>query len=189
MASAPKKAPFAADTASVVETVAAVPAAAAESVSAASESASFAAPLKEVAKIFEAPVASLTDIQEKVRTVIDKGLSETRANYAKAKSAADEAASAIEASYTSAKSGVVEINVKALEALRASADANFDFVKSIFGAKTMSEYVTLHTEFARKQVELLTGQTKELSALAQKVASESAETIKAQVAKTFKIAK
>jgi len=181
MASAPKKAPFAADTASVVETVAAVPAAAAESVSAASESASFAAPLKEVAKIFEAPVASLTDIQEKVRTVIDKGLSETRANYAKAKSAADEAASAIEASYTSAKS--------ALEALRASADANFDFVKSIFGAKTMSEYVTLHTEFARKQVELLTGQTKELSALAQKVASESAETIKAQVAKTFKIAK
>jgi len=185
MASSPKKAPLAAaaEPAPVVETVAAAPEpAVAEPVAA-------AAPLKDVAKIFEAPLASLTDIQDKVRTVIDKGLSETRANYCKAKSAADEAASAIETSYASAKSGVVEINVKALEALRASADANFDFVKSVFGAKTVSEYVTLHTEFARKQVELLTGQTKELSALAQKVATESAETIKAQVAKTFKIAK
>ena len=107
---------------------------------------------------------------------------------AKAKSAADEAATALEASLATAKSGVAEINSKALEAVRAAADAQFDFVKSILGVKTVADYVTLHSEFTRKQFETLTGTTKEISALAQKVATDSVEPIKAQVAKTFKVA-
>jgi phasin len=142
----------------------------------------------EAAKMFEVPVKSMTEVQEKVRALIEKGISETRANFSKAKSAADEANSALEASFTTAKTGVAEINAKALEALRASADANFDFVKSVLGVKSVSDFVTLHSEFARKQFETLTGQTKELTALAQKIATESAEPIKTQVAKTFKIA-
>ena len=39
-----------------------------------------------------------------------------------------------------------------------------------------------------EQIETLTGQTKEFAALAQKIATDSAEPIKTQVAKTFKIA-
>jgi len=177
MASAPKKtpaAPVAVGTPS--ETVAAAPAAA------------FAGAAKEASKMFEAPTASINEIQTKVRTVIEKGIEETRANYSKAKGAVDEASTAFEASYAHAKSGVSELNVKALEALRATAEANFDFAKSILGVRSLSDYVALHSEFARKQVELLTGQTKELSALAQKVATESVEPIKTQVAKSFKIA-
>lgn len=142
----------------------------------------------ELGKMFEAPVKSMTEAQAKVREFIEKGISQTRANLTKAKSAADEASSALEASFATAKSGVVEINVKALEALRASADANFDFAKSVLGVKSVSDYVTLHSEFARKQIETLTGQTKEFATLAQKVATESVEPIKAQVAKTFKVA-
>ena len=142
----------------------------------------------EVAKMFEAPAKTITEMQERVRALIEKGLSETRGAYAKAKSAADEANGALEASFVTAKTGAAEINVKVLEAFRASADANFDFVKSVLGVKSIADYVTLHSEFARKQIETLTGQTKELTALAQKVATESAEPIKTQVAKTFKIA-
>ena len=142
----------------------------------------------EVAKMFEAPAKSMTEMQEKMRAMIEKGIAETRGAYTKAKSAADETNSALEASFVTAKTGAVEINAKVLEALRASADANFDFVKSILGVKSIAAYVTLHSEFARKQIETLTGQTKEIAALAQKVATESAEPIKTQVAKTFKIA-
>ena len=142
----------------------------------------------DVAKMLEAPVKSITEMQEKLRAMIEKGLSQTHANFTKAKTAADEANSALEASFKTAKTGVAEINVKALDALRASADANFDFVKSVLGVKSVADYVTLHSEFARKQIETLTGQTRELTALAQKVATESAEPIKTQVAKTFKIA-
>jgi phasin len=142
----------------------------------------------EVAKMFEAPAKSMTEMQEKMRSMIEKGIVETRGAYTKARSAADETNSALEASFVTAKTGAVEINAKVLEALRASADANFDFVKSILGVKSIAAYVTLHSEFARKQIETLTGQTKEIAALAQKVATESAEPIKTQVAKTFKIA-
>ena len=173
MASTPKKAAVV-EAAPVVEAVTA-PAAA-------------PAPIADVTKLFEAPMKSMTEMQEKVRVALEKGLTETRANYAKAKSAADEATSAIETSLATAKTGVVEINTKAIEALKATAEANFDFMKSIFAAKTMSDYVTLHTEFARKQVEMMTGQSKEIGALAQKVATDSVEPIKAQVAKTFKVA-
>jgi phasin len=142
----------------------------------------------EVAKMFEAPAKSMTEMQEKMRAMIEKGIAETRGVYTKAKSAADETNSALEASFVTAKTGAVEINSKVLEALRASADANFDFVKSILGVKSIADYVTLHSEFARKQIETLTGQTKEIAALAQKVATDSAEPIKTRVAKTFKIA-
>ena len=138
--------------------------------------------------MFEAPAKTLSEVQGKVRSMLEKGISETRGAYTKAKSAADEANGALEASFVTAKTGAAEINVKVLEALRASADANFDFVKSILGVKSIGDYVTLHSEFARKQIETLTGQTKEIATLAQKVATDSAEPIKTQVAKTFKIA-
>jgi len=143
--------------------------------------------IADAVKIFAAP-ASVADMQEKVRAMLEKGLIETRATYSKAKTAADEASNAVETSFANAKSGIVEINVKALEALRASADANFDFLKSIFNVTSASDFVSLQTEFTRKQLELLTGQTKELGALAQKVANDTVEPLKAQAAKTFKIA-
>jgi phasin len=147
-----------------------------------------AAPMEDVEKMMKAPAASMSAFQEKVRAMLEKSLTETRSNYTKAKAAADEASSAFEASYATAKNGVAEINAKALEALRAGAEANFDFMKSIIGVKSMADYVTLHTEFARKQVEMMSGTSKEFGALAKKVAEQSVEPIKAQVAKTFKVA-
>jgi phasin len=177
MASSPKK-PVILEPAPVAAVTKAVSAAAPE----------FAPAMAEPAKMFEAPAASVSEMQEKVHAMLEKGLTETRATYSKAKSAADEASNAMETSYTNAKSGIVEMNVKALEALRASADANFDFLKSIFNVKSAADFVTLQTEFTRKQVEMLTGHTKEFGALAQKVANDAVEPFKAQVAKTFKTA-
>jgi len=175
MASSPKKTAVAADTPALdtaVETVAAATPVAVEATSDAAK----------------APLASLNELHGNLRTVVEKGLVETRAAYAKAKTNADETAGAIETSYAAAKAGVVAINVKAFEALRANFEANFDFVKSAIAVKNVSDYVTLQGEFARKRLEAMTDQTKEISALAQKLASETAEPIKEQVAKTFKIA-
>jgi len=140
------------------------------------------------AKAFEAPIASMQNMQEKARALVEKSLAESRANYAKLKSNANETSSAVEASYGAAKNGVVEFNIKAIEALKASADANFDFFKSLASAKSMSEYVTLHTEFARKQFQAASAQSKELATLARKVADETVAPIKAHVSKAFKVA-
>ncbi len=146
------------------------------------------APPVEIAKAAEAPVAALLEVQGNFRSAVEKGLSETRAAYSKAKTTADETANALESSYAAAKAGVVAINAKAFDALRANVDANFDFVKSVFAVKNVADYVTLQGEFARKRIEAITDQTKEISALAQKVAGETTEPLKEQVAKTFKIA-
>lgn len=133
------------------------------------------------------PAASFGPFQERVRSLVETGIYESRASYMKVKSAADEAAHALEASYASAKHGAAEISVKALGALRATADANFDFAKSALRAKTASDYVALHSEFARKQIDMLNSQTKAMGELAQKVAVETMEPIKAQVAKTLRL--
>jgi phasin family protein len=52
--------------------------------------------------------------------------------------------------------------------------------------KTFSEAVELSTAHARKQFEQLSEQTKELAALAHKVANESAEPLRNSVNKTFR---
>ena len=53
-------------------------------------------------------------------------------------------------------------------------------------AKSLSEVVELSTSHARKQFETLTAQSKELTALAQKVAAETAEPLKAGVTSAFR---
>jgi phasin len=160
---------------------------AAAPVAAARVAAAPVAALAEAPKLEGAPAASLGDMQVRVRSLIETGINESRASYARVKSAADEAAQALEASCSSAKHGAVEISVKALEALRATADANFDFAKSALKAKTASEYIALHGDFARKQIDMLTSQTKAMGELAQKVAAETIEPIKAQVVKTLRL--
>jgi len=48
--------------------------------------------------------------------------------------------------------------------------------------------VTLQTEFSRKQFETAFAQSKDLAALARKVANDAVEPIKAHVSKTLKVA-
>jgi phasin len=147
-----------------------------------------AAAIKAVMPTAAQVAAPAAEIQQSFRSALEKSVVESRAAFAKAKTAADEATSAFEVSFAAAKDGALAINAKALEALRANADANFDFLKSVFGAKSLTDVITLQTEFARKQVETMTSQTKDLGALTQKALADAVEPIKEQVAKSFKIA-
>jgi phasin len=132
--------------------------------------------------------AAALPVAESFRSALEKGVAESRAAFAKAKTAADEAAGAFEESLAAAKDGAIAINAKGFEALRANADANFDFFKAVFAAKSLSDVVALQTEYARKQVETFTSQSKDLGALTQKAMADAVEPIKEQVAKSFKIA-
>ena len=137
------------------------------------------------AQLAAAPAA---EIQQSLRGAFEKGVIESRAVFTKAKIAADETASAIEVSFAAAKDGALAINAKAFEALRANTDASFDFLKAVFAVKSLPDLVTLQTEFARKQVETLTAQTKDFSALAQKAVADAVEPLKEQAARSFKTA-
>jgi len=132
--------------------------------------------------------APAAEIQQNFRSALEKSVVESRAAFAKAKTAADETASAFEVSFAAAKDGALAINAKALEAMRANAGANFDFWKAMVSVKSLPDLLALQTEFARKQVETMTSQTKDFGALAQKAMADAVHPIKEQVAKSFKIA-
>ena len=132
--------------------------------------------------------APAAEIQQSLRTALEKGVVELRAVFTKAKIAADETASAFEVSFAAAKDGALAINAKAFDALRANADASFDFLKAAFAVKSLPDLVTLQTEFARKQVETIASQTKDFGALAQKAIADAVEPLKEQAARSFKVA-
>ena len=135
-----------------------------------------------------AVAAPVEKIQQSLRAAVEKSVVDSRAAFIKAKASADEAAGAIEVSFAAAKEGALAINAKAFEALRANAEANFDYVKASLAVKSLSDLIALQSEFARKQVDAMTAQAKDIGALAQKTMSEAAEPIKEQVAKSFRIA-
>jgi len=132
--------------------------------------------------------APMAEAQRSFQSALEKSVAEPRAAFAKAKTTADEAASAIEVSFAAAKDGALAIQAKGFEAWRANADANFDFLRALFAARSLPDLIALETEFARKQVEAFTSQTKDLGALTQKAMADAVEPIKEQVAKSFKIA-
>ena len=92
----------------------------------------------------------------------------------------------LEDSYTTAAKGASDYGLKLLEITRANTNAAFDFASELMTVKSFSEVVELSTAHARKQFDAMSAQTKELTALAQKVATESTEPLKAGVTNAFK---
>jgi phasin len=141
-------------------------------------------PLKAAAPKFDMPNI---EVPEMVREFAEKGVQQAKDVYARIKSAAEEATDVLEDTYTSATKGATEFNLKALETLRTNVNASFDYTSELMGSKTLADAVELSAGHMRKQFESLSAQAKTLSALAQKVATETAEPIKAGISKTMKV--
>jgi phasin len=120
------------------------------------------------------------------REFAEKGVSQAKEGYEKIKAASEEATDLLEETYSTASKGTSDYGLKLIEVTRANTNAYFDFASQLFGVKSVSEMVELSTAHARKQFETITAQSKELTALAQKVATETAEPIKAGVGKALK---
>jgi len=140
------------------------------------------APLASQPNAAAAPGAAL---QEALREAAEKGLAESRAAYARARDAADQAASAFEASLAHAAQGVIDLNSKALDALRANFDAGVDFAKAAINSRTVGELAALHGDYASKQAEAFATQAREFGDLAQKIAAETMAPIKRQIGGMF----
>jgi phasin len=123
------------------------------------------------------------EVPEQVRAFAEKGVSQARDNYAKFKDAAESHNGTIEAVFSAYSSGAKEYSAKVMDMFKASASANLDFAQELVGVKSPTAAIELWTSHARKQFETFTAQAKELAELAQKVATETAEPIKASVSK------
>jgi phasin len=126
------------------------------------------------------------EVPEQMRAFAEKGVSQARESYTKFKDAAETHNSTIEAVFTTATKGATDYSAKLLDIVKANTAANFDFAQELVGAKTPSQAMELWSTHTKKQVETLTAQAKELAELAQKIATETAEPIKAGASKLFK---
>ena len=119
------------------------------------------------------------------REFAERGVAQCKDTYEKMKAAAEEATDVIETTYSTATKGASDYGLKMIEAARVNTNAAFDFAGELITAKTLSEIIELSSAHARKQFEALTQQSKELGALAQKVATDTAEPIKSGMNKAF----
>jgi phasin len=126
------------------------------------------------------------EVPEQMRAFAEKGVSQARENYTKFKDAAETHNSTIEAVFTTATKGATDYSAKLLDIVKANTAAAFDFAQELVSAKSPSQAMELWSSHARKTVETLTAQTKELAELTQKIAAETAEPIKTSASKLFK---
>jgi len=120
------------------------------------------------------------------RDMAEKSISQAKDTYEKMKAVAEEATDMLEDTYATATKGCTDYGLKIIEIARANTNAGFDFANDLFTVKSVAEMVELSTTHARRQFEALTSQSKELAALAQKVATETCEPVKEGVSKALK---
>jgi phasin len=126
------------------------------------------------------------EVPEQVRAFAEKGVSQAREGYAKFKDAAEAHNGTIEAVFTSVNKGASAYSAKVMEFIKANTSSSLDFAQELFGVKSPAEALELWTSHTKKQLETYTAQAKELAELGQKIATESAEPIKATAAKYYK---
>ena len=120
-----------------------------------------------------------------IHEMADKGAAQAKASYDKMSAATAEASGVLKVAGETAVQGFKDSNAKVLEFARTNSNAAFDYANALLAVKSPSEFVQLSTEQARKQFDVLSAQTKELTAHGQKVMFETAEPLKAGAAKAF----
>ena len=122
------------------------------------------------------------------RELAERSVTQARDGYERMKAVAEEATDVLEGTYATASRGATDYTLKAIEATRANVNASFDFASELATVKSFSEALELTSAHARRQFEAFLAQSKELTALAQKVAVDTAEPLKSGVNKAFKTA-
>jgi len=126
--------------------------------------------------------SSKADATQAFRAMAGNGTKET---LEKMSAAAAETTSLMQDSCSTAVKGAQDYSAKFVEFARANTEAALEFVQKLSSVKSPSEFFELSTNHSRKQFEILTEQTRELTALAQEVALAATEPLKAGAMKAF----
>jgi phasin len=114
---------------------------------------------------------------DQAKTFADRAAKTARDTFEKGSAAAEDTARGAEQSYFAAAEGMRDFNVRLIEMAYANTVAALDLAREIATVKGPSEATALWSSHAQKQFERLTEQSKELTVLAQKIATSSAEPI------------
>ena len=130
-----------------------------------------------------------TTVPESVRALAEKTVNQTREAYESGKDALEEAIDSLERSFDAAGQGATAFNRKMIDIAQRNFNSGFDLAKSLAGAKNLAEIVELQSAFIRHQFDVFANQASEVRALTTKIAADTAEPIKAQVARSLEAIK
>ena len=126
-----------------------------------------------------------TTVPESVRALAEKTVNQSREAYERGKDALEEAIDALERSFDAAGQGATAFNRKMIDLAQRNLNSAFDLAKNLAGAKNLAEIVELQSTFIRHQFEVFANQASEVRALTSKIAADTAEPIKGQVARSL----
>jgi hypothetical protein len=118
--------------------------------------------------------------------MFDKSLARSKDMHEKMATLMGSSTEAFEEALQCAHRGSSEYRAKLLDIARQNASSAFDLARAAFEVRSMPELLELTMNHHRRQFELATAQVKELSALTQKVVSETSEPIRSGMTEPFR---
>jgi phasin len=115
----------------------------------------------------------MTDGTTTARKFPDQSTAQTKDAFQKTIAAGEEATHRIKNMYAGTSQTALDFHRRVLAIAQANVDAAFNCAQELVGVTSPSEFMEIATSHARQQVEAVTEQTKELTALAQKAANDS----------------
>ena len=118
------------------------------------------------------------------RNFAQKATDETLDRMEQWKAGAQEETKIVEQSYVMVSKGAIDFNLKLMDMARDNINAAFDFARQLSQVKSPSTFFELSAEHARKQVERLTDQARDLTEVAQKTMTETTQSLQKASSKT-----
>jgi phasin len=134
----------------------------------------------------EAAGDAARDAVTPMMSMLDHGLTRARETHEKMTDMFESASEALDEAFSTANRGSAEYRMKMMEMARVNANATFDMMRELMGARSLPELMELSTTHARRQLELANQQMKELSELTRKVATETAAPIRSSMTEPFR---
>ncbi len=116
----------------------------------------------------------------------EKSVDQAREGYAKVKSASEDATAILEETMEVTRDGLMEMNLKAVDAAKDNSEAAFSHIREMFGVKTLSEAIELQSTFSRKQYDTVSQQVKDMQETATKFATSISQPAKEAFDKSMK---
>ncbi|WP_161141597.1 phasin family protein [Propylenella binzhouense] len=137
------------------------------------------------ARATEAFRASAFDVPEIFRSWTERSINQSRDLYARMKTGAEETTDAMGDTLETTRNGLLEMNLKTLDAAKAQADASFELARQMMGVTSLADAIELQSTFVRERFDFFVSYTKDLQSTMAKVAQDASEPTKTAVGKLF----
>ncbi|KZL09464.1 Phasin protein [Pseudovibrio axinellae] len=121
-----------------------------------------------------------------IQEMTEKGVDQAREGYAKVKSASEETTAMLGSTIEVTRDGLMEMNLKAVDAAKDNSEAAFSHIRDMFGVTSFSEAIELQSAYNRKQYDAVSAQVKDMQESATKFATSISQPAKETFDKSMK---